>query len=99
MGLDRRPTTVLRDAGIPDKPGLLEMEPFPREDPRLRPRLFEVAVEPDGVKGWEFEGKSPCVLGGEDAEEVLWLLVEELEFEMGAEELAAFLACCCCTEG
>lgn len=53
MEPDRRPAIVLRDAGIPDKPrpadiGLEVMEPdmppFPRESPKLRPRLLEVGV-------------------------------------------------------
>lgn len=93
MELERRPTILLRDAGIPDRPGLVEMELFPREGPRLRPRLLEVAVGPEGAWGREFEVRSPCVLGGEDADEALWLLVEVLEL-MGAEELCEFLACC-----
>lgn len=99
MELDRRPTIVLRDAGIPDRPGLVDMELFPREDPRLRPRLLEVAVGPDGAWDREFKVRGPCVQGGEDAEEALWLLEEVLELEMGAEELGKILACCCCTEG
>lgn len=73
---------MLRDAGIPDKPRppdiwLVVMEPgpdmaaFAREIPKLRPRLFEVDVGPDGAWSWEFEVSSPCVLalGGEEAEE------------------------------
>lgn len=100
---------MLRDAGIPDRPrppdiGLVGMELdmmlFPRESPRLRPRLLEVDAGPKGGGGWEFEVISPCVLtfGGEDAEGPPWLLVEALELERGAEELAEFLACCC-TDG
>lgn len=103
---------VLRDAGIPDRPrppdiGLVVMElvmpPFPRERPRLRPRLLEVGVDPDGTWGCEFDEKSPCVLalGGEEVEEAGWLLVDELELVIGAEEEepTEFLACCCCADG
>lgn len=102
---------VLRDAGIPDRPRpdieLVAMEPdmppFPSERPRLRPRLLEVGGGPDSAGGWEFEVKSPCVmaLGGEEAEEAWWLLVEVLGMEMGAEEveLTKFLACCCGADG
>lgn len=112
MELDRRPAMVLRDAGIPDRPrlpdiGLVVMEPdmppFPRERPRLRPRLLEVGGGPKGTWGREFEVKSPCVLalGGEEAEEAGWLLVEVLGMEIGVEEeeLTEFLACCCCADG
>lgn len=101
---------LLRDAGIPDRPrlpdmGLVVMEPdmppFPSESPRLRPRLLEVGVGPDS--DWELEVKSPCVmaLGGEEAEETRWLLVEVMGMEMGAEEgeMTEFLACCCCADG
>lgn len=106
MELDRRLAIVLREADIPDRPRLpdiglvgmeLDMMPFPRESPRLSPRLLEVDVGPKGAWGWEFKVRSPCMLalGGEDSEEALWLLVEALELEMGAEELAEFLACCC----
>lgn len=102
----------VRDAGIPDRPrppdmGLVtapEM-PFPKERPRLRPRLLEVGVDPDGASGCEFEARSSCVLalGGEAASEAGWLLVEVLELEIGAEEeeeeeLMEFLACCCCAD-
>lgn len=103
---------VHRDAGIPDRPrppdiGLVVMEldmlPFPRERPRLRPRLLEVGGGPDRIWGWLFEVKSPCVLalGGEGAEEAWWLLVEVLGMEIGAEEeeLTKFLACGCCADG
>lgn len=40
---------------------------------------------------------SPCVLalGGEEAEEAGWLLVEVLGLVVGVEEIAEFLACCC----
>lgn len=40
-------------------------------------------------------------LGGEEAEEAGWLLVEVLGMEIGAEgeELTKFLACCCCADG
>lgn len=108
MELDRR----FRDAGIPDRPrppdiGLVVMElvmpPFTRERPRPRLRLLEVGVDPKGAWGFKFDVKSPCVLafGGEEAEETGWLLVEELGLETGAkeEELAEFLACCCCADG
>lgn len=100
---------VLRDAGIPGKLrppdiGLVVMEPgitFPRERPRLRPRLFEADVRPNGAWGWEFEQSSPCVLalGGEEAEEVVWLLVEVMGLVVEEEELTEFLACCCCADG
>lgn len=101
---------LLRDAGIPDKPrppdiGVVVMEPpFPRESPRLRPRLLEVDAGPDGAWGWELDVSSPCVLalGGGEAKEAPWLLVEVLELEMGPEEeeFAEFLAaCCCCADG
>lgn len=101
---------VLRDADIPGRLRLpdiglvvieLDMLPFPRERPRLRPRLLEVEGGPGRTWEWAFEVKSPCVLafGGEDVEEAGWLLVEVMELEMDAEEagLAKFLACCCCT--
>lgn len=72
----------LKDAGIPDRPrppdiALVVMElvkaPFPRERPKLRPRLLEVGVEPRGTWGCGFDVKNPCVLtlGGEEAEETL----------------------------
>lgn len=73
---------ALRDAGIPDRPRppdiwLVAMEPgpdmtpFARERPKLRPRLFDVDVDPDRTWGWGFEARSPWVLtlGGEEAEE------------------------------
>lgn len=59
---------VLRDAGIPDRPrlvdiGLLVMEldmlPFPNERPRLR--LLEVGDGPDRTCGWLLEVKSVLV--------------------------------------
>lgn len=99
---------VLRDAGIPDRPsppdnGLVVMElimpPFPRVRPRLRPRLLEVGVDPDGAGVCEFDVKNPCVLalGGEEAEEGGWLLVAVLGLLMGTEdeEPNELLACCC----
>lgn len=72
---------LLRDAGIPDRPrpadmGLVVMgpdrPPFPKERPKLRPRLLEVCGGPDRVGGREDDERSPCVLtfGGEGAEEV-----------------------------
>lgn len=112
MLLDRRLAMVpVKDAGIPDRPrppdmGLVTTEPdtplFPKDRPRLRPRLLEVGVDPDRAWGCESEARSSCVLalGGEEAEEAGWLLVEVLELEIGAEEeeLTEFLACCCADE-
>ena len=110
MEPDRRLAMLLRDACIPDRPRLPDMElvgmdmpPFPSERPRLRPRLLEVDVGPDRDWAWELEVKSPCVmaLGGEEAEEAMWLLAELMGMEMGAEgaELTKLLACCCCADG
>lgn len=47
---------LLKDAGIPERPRPADMElvvvepampPFPKERPRLSPRLLEVGVSPD----------------------------------------------------
>lgn len=112
MELDRSPAMVLRDAGIPDRPRPADMglvvltadkPPFPRERPRLRPRLLDVGMGRDG--GCEPEGKSPGrpALGGEEVDEVGWLLVELMGLTAGAEEedeeeeeLSEFLACAGC---
>lgn len=111
MEPDRRPAM---DAGIPDRPrpadiGLVVMEPdippFPRDKPRLRPRLLlEGGVAPEEAREFKV---GPCVLalGGEEAEEAGWLLVVALLLGLatGADDeeevLAEFLACCCGASG
>lgn len=53
MEPDRRPAMVLRDKPRPPDIGLvvmeLDMPLFPRERPKLRPRLLEVGAGPDGA--------------------------------------------------
>lgn len=99
--LDKRLDNELRDAGIPDRPklldiGLVAIEPgaFPNDSPRFRPKLLEV----DPMGGCDVGVIGPCTLalGGDGPAGWLFVLGTEAVMAVG---FLAWRVCGCCSEG